>query len=150
MNRKTNSVHLAPSTTGFFVDWNGDTRRVERPGRGYTCAMRNASLEGKPYQAVDVIDSEGFVTHEAVYYASLKALKAVGVTINLIEEAASLEVPTGSSEAYAAGWRYADWWLSTEGSPSADSPDGWPDEKYAGWWDRLALAKRLVDAAAAA
>lgn len=51
-------------------------------------------------------------------------------------------LPEGCSDNYAAGWRYADWWLSTGGSPDADSPDGWHAEKYEGWWDRLARAKQ--------
>jgi hypothetical protein len=41
--------------------------------------------EGEPYQAIDVIDSSGFVIHEAVYYPTLEALKAVGVVINLVQ-----------------------------------------------------------------
>lgn len=49
--------------------------------------------------------------------------------------------PAGSSAQYGAGWVYADWWLSKGGPADADSPDGWPAEKYEGWWDRLALAK---------
>jgi hypothetical protein len=73
--------------TGFFVDWNGDTRRVGSPGTGYSCSpvtMRGAGVEA--YQAVDVLDSEGFVIHEAVYYPTLEAIKAVGVSVNLVEE----------------------------------------------------------------
>lgn len=51
-------------------------------------------------------------------------------------------VPAGCSSHYSSGWLYADWWLGKSGSPDADSPDGWREEKYEGWWDRLALAKR--------
>ncbi|MGJ7523450.1 hypothetical protein ACSFA0_23420 [Variovorax sp. LT1P1] len=53
--------------------------------------------EGQPYLALDVLDSGGFVTHEAVYYPSLAALQAVGVSINLIEQPA-VEVSVDSSE----------------------------------------------------
>lgn len=141
----TEATLPALPTKGFFVDWNGDTRRMERPGLGYTCQVRHKVCEGSPYIALDVIDSAGFVTHEAVYYPSLTALKAVGVTVNLVE-ALTVEVPEGSSERYAAGWRYADWWLATGGSPDADSPDGWRLEKYEGWWDRLAEEKRRTSA----
>lgn len=77
-----------PPVTGFFVDWNGDTRRMERPGLGYTCQLRRMAHDGQPYFAIDVLDSEGFVSHEAVYYPSLAALQAVGVSINLIEQPA--------------------------------------------------------------
>lgn len=73
-------------STGFFVDWNGDTRRVERPGFGYTATVHRKELDGEPYLALDVIDSEGFVTFEAVYYPSLEALRAVGVTVRLVED----------------------------------------------------------------
>ena len=75
---------MAP--TGFFVDWNGDTRRVERPGVGYTCGHITSKGTGKnAYMAVDVLDSEGFVTHEAVYYPTLDAIQALGVSVNLVE-----------------------------------------------------------------
>jgi hypothetical protein len=71
---------------GFFVDWNGDTRRVERPGLGYSCGPVGTKGQGtNAYQAVDVLDSEGFVTHEAVYYPTLDAIKAVGVVVNLVD-----------------------------------------------------------------
>jgi hypothetical protein len=56
----------------------------------------------------------------------------------------TLQAPAGSSARYADGWLFADKWLSRGGSPDADSPDGWHEEKYEGWWDRLAEAKRVV------
>lgn len=59
----------------------------------------------------------------------------------------TLPVPVESTTRYADGWLYADWYLSRGGSPDADSPDGWHDEKYAGWWDRLAAAKSTASAA---
>jgi len=77
----------ASPTEGFFVDWNGQTRRFERPGLGYTCLIRHSTCEGQPYLGVDVVDAEGFVTHEATFYRSLAALEAVGVTVDLVEEA---------------------------------------------------------------
>lgn len=74
------------STNGFFVDWNGDARRVERPGLGYSCGpVMTKGQGGDVYQAVDVMDSEGFVIHEAVYYPTLDAIKAIGVTVNLVD-----------------------------------------------------------------
>lgn len=74
------------TATGFFVDWDGGTRRVECPGHGYSCSpVLDKMCEGEPYQAIDVIDSSGFVIHEAVYYPTLDALKAVGVVINLVQ-----------------------------------------------------------------
>lgn len=60
-------------------------------------------------------------------------------------------VPDECTERYADGWKYADWWLSKGGSPDADSPEGWHQERYEGWWDRLAMDKNdLTQAAIAA
>lgn len=65
---------------GYFVDWDGHTRRVEAPGDGYSCQVcKKPSCLG-----VDVLDPEGFVCHEAVYYPSLDALHVVGVAIKLV------------------------------------------------------------------
>ena len=59
----------------------------------------------------------------------------------------TLPAPAESSERYTAGWLYADWYLSHGGSPDADSPDGWHEEKYEGWWDRLSAEAHAVVAA---
>lgn len=56
----------------------------------------------------------------------------------------TIPAPNGSTDSYSEGWNYADWYLSTGGSADSDSPDGWSDEKYEGWWDRLAKEKRLT------
>lgn len=72
-------------TTGFFVDWDGNTRRVEAPGADMSCMVVECQLNGQPYLGVDVVDHEGFVIHEATYYETLDALRAVGVTVNLVE-----------------------------------------------------------------
>lgn len=65
---------------GFFADWDGNTRRVEAPGDGYTCQVCK-----KPgYLGVDVIEHDGLVCFEAVYYPTLDTLRAVGVTVNLV------------------------------------------------------------------
>lgn len=70
---------------GFFVDWNGDTRRVESPGLGFSCGPVQTRGQGSGvYQAIDILDSKGFVVHEAVYYPTLDALRAVGVEVNLV------------------------------------------------------------------
>lgn len=66
--------------SGYFVDWNGMTRSVESPGDGYTCKM--VAHDG--FQAVDVIDSQGFVCHEADYHESLDSLERAGVTVSLV------------------------------------------------------------------
>lgn len=66
--------------TGFFVDWDGNTRRVEAPGNGLSCMLR----EHETFTGVDVVEPDGCVCHEAVFYPTLDALRAVGVTINLV------------------------------------------------------------------
>lgn len=58
----------------------------------------------------------------------------------------TLPVPADCTERYADGWLYADWFLSKGGSPDADSPDGWHEEKYSGWWARLAEEKSCAAA----
>ncbi len=63
---------------GFFVDWNGDTRRTEQPGHPFECLVDEQSSH------VDVIDSEGFVVHECSFFATLAAAEAAGVTVNLV------------------------------------------------------------------
>jgi hypothetical protein len=63
---------------GFFVDWNGDTRRTERPGDFFECIVDEQAAH------VDVVDSEGFVVHECSYFATLEAVETAGVTVNLI------------------------------------------------------------------
>lgn len=67
-------------TTGYFVDWNGDTRRFESPGDGYTCRISDRS-----FPSVDVIDPAGFVCHEATFFPTLEAVCAAGIKVNLIE-----------------------------------------------------------------
>lgn len=31
-------------STGFFMDWDGNLRRVDDPGSGYTCEVKNAGI----------------------------------------------------------------------------------------------------------
>ena len=57
---------------GYFVDSDGHTRRVDAPGDGYSC-----QLSVHPdYLGVEVLDQDGFVCHQAVYYPTLDALQA--------------------------------------------------------------------------
>lgn len=65
--------------TGFFVDWDGNTRRVEAPGSGYECIVVDRGHVG-----VDVLDGEGCVIHEATYFETLEAVAAAGVTVYLV------------------------------------------------------------------
>ena len=86
--------------TGFFVDWDGDTRRVEAPGDGYVCRV----VQRDGYLGVDVDDPEGFVCHEATYYPSIEALQAAGVVVNLISDftAAARQAAVGGADATAS------------------------------------------------
>lgn len=64
---------------GFFVDWNGATRRTENPGPGYTCQV---DLERNH---VDVVDGGDFVTFECSYFPTLESVEAADIEVNLIE-----------------------------------------------------------------
>lgn len=63
---------------GFFVDWDGNTRRTEAPGDGYECNVDLAK------QHVDVVDSAGFVVHECTYFPTIESLKQADIDVNLI------------------------------------------------------------------
>lgn len=67
------------NVTGFFVDWDGNTRRFERPRDGLECV-----LVERGHRGVDVRDSEGFVVHEATFFPTLEAVAAAGVVVNLV------------------------------------------------------------------
>ncbi|EMB2824022.1 hypothetical protein ACIUV1_25860 [Pseudomonas aeruginosa] len=64
---------------GFFVDWNGDTRRTEQPGDYFECVVDEQTAH------VDVVDSEGFVVHECSYFPTLDAVEAAGVSVKLVQ-----------------------------------------------------------------
>jgi hypothetical protein len=72
--------------TGYFVDWNGDTRRVEAPGTGLRCEVRLRAVNGTSYRSVEVIDGDDFVMHVATYFETLDAVQAAGVALRLLEE----------------------------------------------------------------
>lgn len=63
---------------------------------------------------------------------------------------ATIPVASGGTDRYNDGWNYADWFLSKGGSPDADAPGDWHDEKCSGFWDRLAIAKKAQEKAASA
>jgi hypothetical protein len=71
---------IAPPPKGFFVDWDGNTRRVEAPGDGYTCQV----IDKPTHRGVDVITANGFVHHECTFFETLDDVEKAGVTINLI------------------------------------------------------------------
>ena len=64
---------------GFFVDWDGNTRRVDAPGDGMECEVVD-----RGHMSVDVLDSQGFVIPEATCFPTLEAVAAAGVVVNLV------------------------------------------------------------------
>lgn len=66
--------------SGYFVDWNGNTRRIGSPGDGYTCKV----VVRQGLKFVDVIDSAGFVCHEADYHESIASLEQAGVVVSIV------------------------------------------------------------------
>ncbi|WP_274644211.1 hypothetical protein [Pseudomonas serbica] len=64
---------------GFFVDWNGSTRRTENPGPGYTCLV---DLERNH---VDVVDGGSFVIFECTYFPTLESVVAADIEIKLLD-----------------------------------------------------------------
>lgn len=54
----------------------------------------------------------------------------------------TVSVPNDSSQGYADGWTYGDWWINTGGSLYADAGTSWPDDKAVGFWDRLSHARK--------
>lgn len=77
LEQQSNAPHVV---IGYFVDWDGNTRRVEAPGAGYSCQL----TEHADYVGVDVVEPDGCVCHEAVYYPTIESLQAVGVSVNLV------------------------------------------------------------------
>lgn len=59
-----------PEVTGFFVDWDGETRRFESPGDGYRCAYVYTT-----YPSVEVIDSSGCVIFEGAFHPTLESIR---------------------------------------------------------------------------
>ncbi len=78
--KRTEQGKDATPVVGFFVDWDGNTRRIESPGDGFSCKV----VRRVDYTSVDVVDPAGFVCHEATYFRTLADVEAAGVTINLI------------------------------------------------------------------
>lgn len=75
-------MSLPECASGFFVDWNGDTRRVESPGDGYSCQV----VDKGHYKSVEVTSPSGFVCHEATYFKSIEDVQAAGVVVRLLDD----------------------------------------------------------------
>ena len=55
-----------------------------------------------------------------------------------------MPVPDNCSDRYAAGWAYADWYISNGGNLDADAPGEWHEEKAVGFWDRLTAEREAL------
>jgi hypothetical protein len=69
------------SFSGFFVDWNGCTRKVEQGGKGheYSCIVDKAC------KRVDVFNNAGQCIFEADFYFTLRDIALTGVDVKLIK-----------------------------------------------------------------
>lgn len=67
------------TSTGFFVDWDGKTRRVASPSAGLSCRVIERGCT-----CVDVNDADGFVIHQATFFPTLEAVSSAGVAVELV------------------------------------------------------------------
>ncbi|MGF6281946.1 hypothetical protein ABH908_000021 [Pseudomonas frederiksbergensis] len=80
---------------GFFIDWDGNTRRTEAPGPPFTCQVDVAKKH------VVVVDSHGFSVHECVYFSTLDEVRAADITVNLLPDS---ENPIPPVKGYFKVW----------------------------------------------
>lgn len=80
---------------GFFIDWDGNTRRTEAPGAPFTCQVDVATKH------VVVIDSQGFSVHECIYFQTLDEVRAADITVNLLPD---IENPEPAVKGYFKVW----------------------------------------------
>lgn len=78
----TNTIHspvqINKAPRGFFVDWNGDTRRTDCPGDDYHCIV---DVDRK---SVEVCEGDGGVIYEATFFMLLQDVEDAGVAVNLV------------------------------------------------------------------
>lgn len=65
---------------GFFVDWDGNTRSTEAPGKGLHCEVDLAA------RYVGVFGKYGTLDHEATFYKTLADIEKAGIKVSLIPE----------------------------------------------------------------
>lgn len=77
----TRTLHVEEKAmaTGFFMDSDGNTRRTDAPDEIIECQV----IE-RGHMAVDVLDAQDFVMHEATLFPTLEAIAVAGVVVNLI------------------------------------------------------------------
>jgi hypothetical protein len=65
-------------TEGFFVDWDGNTRRTLDPRGGYLCEIDAVA------RYVAVTTRSGTLVHEATFYKSLADIEKAGIKASLV------------------------------------------------------------------
>lgn len=65
--------------SGYFIDWDGNTRPVELPGKGYKAEV------DKVAKYVAILNKYGAVYHESTLYLTLDAVVKAGMTVRLVE-----------------------------------------------------------------
>lgn len=65
---------------GFFIDWDGNTRRTESPGKGYRC-----EVDAKA-RYVGIFGKYGTLDHEGTYYKTLADIEAAGIKVRLLPD----------------------------------------------------------------
>lgn len=66
------------TTTGFFIDWDGNARDTRDPGGGYLCEIDSAS------RYVAIVTRSGALVHEGTLYASMNAIAKAGIKAALV------------------------------------------------------------------
>lgn len=66
------------TTTGFFIDWDGNARHTRDPGGGYLCEIDSAS------RYVAIVTRSGALVHEGTLYASMNAIAKAGIKASLV------------------------------------------------------------------
>jgi len=66
--------------SGFFIDWDGNIRNTQSPGKGYRCEVDTVA------RYVAIYGKYGVMAHEATFYPTLEALAAAGITSKLVDE----------------------------------------------------------------
>lgn len=66
------------TTTGFFIDWDGNARDTRDPGGGYLCEIDSAS------RYVAIVTRSGALVHEGTLYASMDAIAKAGIKAALV------------------------------------------------------------------
>jgi hypothetical protein len=65
--------------SGYFIDWDGNTRPVERPGKGYRAEVDPVA------KYVAILNKYGAVYHESTLYPTLDAVAKAGIRVSLVE-----------------------------------------------------------------